>query len=80
MSSKKLEVTVTRMQVLMGLAMLKNVKVPGAFLLGKVEKAITTFLEKYPQDKFRLSAEALDSNDETTKEVVNGEAKEVTQG
>jgi hypothetical protein len=76
MSTRKLEVTVTRMQVLMALAVLKNVKVPGAFLLGKVEKHITTFLEKWPQDKFRLTAEAIDDATETKEVVTHGEAKE----
>ena len=74
MSTRKLEVTVTRMQVVLALAMLKNAKMPGAFLLGKVEKHITAFLEKWPQDKFRLSAEAIDESEEKEREVVHGEA------
>lgn len=78
MSSRKLEVTVTRFQIMMAVAFLKNVKVPGAFMLGKVESAINAFLSKWPQDKFRLTAEAIDSSEE---EASNGKAtKEVTQG
>jgi hypothetical protein len=72
MSARRIELVVTRSQVLIGLAMLKSFKAPGAFLLSKVEKFVASMLEKFPEDTFRFTVEAID---EEKKEESHGEAK-----
>lgn len=61
--SQKFVIEIERYQVLLAIGVINKIGAPGAFLLGKLQKQIENFLLKFPKaEKFRLTAEAIDSN------------------
>jgi hypothetical protein len=59
--SQKVVFEFERLHVQVALGMLKKISAPNAFLLGKLQKQIESFLSSFPNaGKFRLTAEAVD--------------------
>jgi hypothetical protein len=73
--NQRMQIVLTRTQIVGALMMLKTLGKPGAYLIGKAEKHIAGFLEKFPQSRFQLTVEALDDEaKETPREVITSEA------
>lgn len=71
---KKFTLEVQRSTIVMANAVLKTIKHPMAAVLSKVTARIDAFLEEYPGDKYRLTAECID--DKKSGESVDREAEE----
>ena len=58
---KRFTIEIQRSWIVMANTMIKTVKHPAAAMLGKVTKRIDEFLQEYPGDKYRLTAECIDN-------------------
>ena len=60
---KKFTLEIQRSWIVMANTMIKTVKHPAAAMLGKVTARIDAFLEEYPGNKYRLTAECIDDDE-----------------
>jgi hypothetical protein len=64
---KKFTLEIQRSTIVMANAFLKTIKHPMAAVLTKVTARVDAFLEEYPGDKYRLTAECIDDKRSATE-------------